>query len=343
MKIYLVFLFKKSKKLVFGALIFSFALLISQKCSVNKSDSKDLNNNKLIHDSLSWAEKMAVSEMERRGTSLEYSENKKNVKWNYQTGLFLKSLLDLYKHTGHGIYFDFSRKVIDSYLDTDGSIKTYKMEDYNIDKINSGKVLLFLYKETGNTVYLKSADILRQQLKEQPRTKAGGFWHKKRYPWQMWLDGIYMGVPFYAEYSLITNNFKDLNDALKQILIIDVQTRDPDTKLRYHGWDESNEQEWANPENGNSPNFWGRAMGWYAMAIVDVLDFIPQNHPNRNEVIFILNDLCKALVKYQDSESGVWYQIVDQGDRRGNYLEASASCMYVYALAKGVHKHYIVY
>lgn len=310
-------------------------------CTSKKSDLGASSNKIIIHDSLSWAEKMADSEMHRRKDALEFSKSNKRARWNYETGLFLKALLDLHKSTGHDKYFNYTKKIIDSYVSEDGTIRTYDMDDYNIDNINSGKVLLTLLKNTGDQKYKKAADILRQQLEHQPRTKSGGFWHKKRYPWQMWLDGIYMGVPFYAEYSSIVNEPKGYDDVIKQILLIDVQTRDPETKLRYHGWDESNKQKWANPENGCSPNFWGRSMGWYTMALVDVLDYIPIDHPKRDKVLFILNDLCKSLVNYQDSKTGVWYQVVDQGERSGNYLEASASCMFVYALAKAVHKDYI--
>ena len=144
----------------------------------------------------------------------------------------------------------------------------------------------------------------------------------------MWLDGIYLGVPFYAEYSIIFNEPVGIEDAINQILLVDVITRDLQTGLRYHGWDKSNKQRWANPENGCSPNFWGRAIGWYGMALVDILDFIPEDHRKRNEVIFILNDLCLALVKYQDAETELWYQVVDKTERNDNYLEASASCMF---------------
>jgi unsaturated rhamnogalacturonyl hydrolase len=322
-------------------LVLFMFIISAQYCTDKKSDFGSSKSKKIIHDSLSWAEKMADSEMQRRKNSLVFDKNNLRARWNYETGLFLKALLDLHKSTGHVKYFVYSKNIIDSYLDNDGSIKTYSMDEYNMDKINSGKVLLTLFKKTGDQKYKNAAGLLRQQLKNQPRTKAGGFWHKKRYPWQMWLDGIYMGIPFYAEYSSIINEPKGFDDAIKQILLIDVQTRDPETKLRYHGWDESNKQKWANPENGCSPNFWGRAMGWYAMALVDVLDFIPTDHPKREKVIFVLNDLCKALINYQDSETGVWYQIIDQGERRGNYIEASASCMFVYALAKAVQKDYI--
>ena len=328
----------KSLLLIVGCFVVFVGI---QNCSENKRELKASNDQILIHDSLSWAEKMAVSEINRRKDSLEYGKSNPKAKWNYETGLFLKALLDVHKATGHKKYFEYTKLVIDSYLDEDGSIKTYKIKDYNIDNINSGKVLITLYNETNDQKYKQATDILRQQLQEHPRTKSGGFWHKKRYPWQIWLDGIYMGVPFYTAYSSIFNDPAGIDDAVKQILLIDVQTRDPLTGLRYHGWDESNKQKWANPENGCSPNFWGRAMGWYAMALVDVLDFIPEDHRKRNEILFILNDLCKALVKYQDVGTGLWYQVVDKGDRNDNYLEASASCMYVYTFAKGVKKGYL--
>lgn len=322
-------------------IICSVILLNLQNCSDNKRDLKTSNHQIIIPDSMSWAEKMAESELDRRKNSLEFGKNNRRARWNYQTGLFLKSLLDLYQATGNKKYFEYTKIVVDSYLEEDGSIKTYNMDEYNIDKINSGKVLISLYTKTKDQKYKNAADILRKQLKQHPRTKSGGFWHKKRYPWQMWLDGIYMGVPFYTEYSALFNEPDGIKDALKQILLIDVKTRDPQTGLRFHAWDESNKQRWANPENGCSPNFWGRAMGWYAMALVDVLDFVPEKHPKREEVIFILNDLCKALVKYQDAETGLWYQVVDQGQRNGNYLEASASSMFVYSFAKGVKKGYL--
>jgi unsaturated rhamnogalacturonyl hydrolase len=157
----------------------------------------------------------------------------------------------------------------------------------------------------------------------------------------MWLDGIYMGSPFYAEYSKNFNEPDGFADVTKQVLLIDVNTRDPKTGLRYHAWDESYNQKWADPETGCSPNFWGRAMGWYAMALVDILDYIPEDYPKRDKIIYILKDLSEAIVKYQDKDSGVWYQVLDQGSRGGNYLEASASSMFVYALAKGVNKNYL--
>ncbi|UCD39353.1 MAG: glycoside hydrolase family 88 protein [Fidelibacterota bacterium] len=284
---------------------------------------------------------MADSEMGRRGDSLEYGKSDPKAKWNYQTGLFLKALLAVWEETGQQKYYDYVKQVIDSYVEADGTIRTYKLEDYNLDKINSGKVLLSLYRVTGEDRYSKAAMTLRLQLDNQPRTMEGGFWHKQRYPWQMWLDGIYMGAPFYAEFSLLFDRLEDLDDVVHQILVIDGHTRNRETGLRYHAWDESRKQRWANPDNGCSPHFWGRAMGWYSMALVDVLDFLPTDHPRRGQVLYILRDVVKAVSRYQDQGSGLWYQVLDQGTRRGNYLEASASSMFVYAIAKGVRKGYL--
>lgn len=316
-------------------------LFIMSNCQNEQAASKKGNTGLIVSDTLSWAERMADSEIHRIGKSLEYDKKNPDAKWNYQTGLFLKALLDLWKQTGKSKYYEYTKVVIDSYIDDNGNIKKYKMEDFNIDKINSGKVLLRLYTITNKEKYKKAAYILREQLDKHPRTKEGGFWHKKRYPWQMWLDGIYMGAPFYAEFSKMFNQPEGFDDIAKQILLIDVHTRDPKTGLRYHGWDESNQQKWADPETGCSPNFWGRGMGWYAMALVDVLDYFPKEHKQRQHIMFILDDLIKSIVKYQDEESGLWYQVVDQGDRYDNYLEASASSMFVYAIAKAVNKKYV--
>ncbi|MBN2364995.1 MAG: glycoside hydrolase family 88 protein [Calditrichaeota bacterium] len=287
-----------------------------------------------------WSIKMADSEMERRGTSLMYGGSDPKAKWRYTTGLFLKSLLDLGHVTGDSKYFEYTKKVIDSFVEDNGSIRTYDMTDYNLDKINSGKVLLHLYRQTGDRKYKRAAGILYEQLQNQPRTSEGGFWHKERYPWQMWLDGIYMSAPFYAEFGAKFGHEEAFEDVVKQIRLIDMHTRDAQTGLRYHGWDESNEQAWADPVTGCSPHFWGRAIGWYSMALVDVLDYLPSDYQNRSQIVYILNDLLKAVKIYQD-ESGLWYQIVDLGERSGNYLETSASAMFVYSIAKAVKNGYI--
>ena len=287
-----------------------------------------------------WSVRMADSEMQRRGDSFLFDASKK-TSWVYETAVFLKGLEQIWRQTGDEKYFAYIKKFADSYVEPDGSIKTYELEEYNIDHVTPGKLLLTLYNATQDEKYKQAAFLNMKQLETHPRTKEGGFWHKKIYPWQMWLDGIYMGAPFYAEFAKMFNRPEAFDDIANQIIFVASHTRDSTTGLFYHGWDESRQQKWANPVTGCSPNFWGRAMGWYAMGIVDVLDFMPADHPQREKILSIFRGLCQALVKYQDQETGLWYQVVDQGKRAGNFLEASASSMFVYALAKAIRLGYL--
>jgi unsaturated rhamnogalacturonyl hydrolase len=257
--------------------------------------------------------------------------------WNYVSGTVLRGFIEVWKITGEKKYFDYIRNTVDRAVNADGSINQYRLSDYNIDQIKEGCAVLFLYRETGEAKYKTAAELLRRQLKEQPRTSEGAFWHKKRYPWQIWLDGLYMGCPFLAEYGAVFNEPAAYDDVINQLLLTHKHTLDPVTGLYYHGWDEKREQEWADSVTGQSPSFWGRAMGWYAMALVDALDYIPPDHAKRDSVLMVLNSFSATIRNYQDSASGVWWQ----GNREGNYLESSASCMFVYALAKAVRKGYI--
>lgn len=309
-------------------------------CRQNDSSFAAVSGDYRTGEHLEWSIRMADSEMARRGDSLAYGGPNPKAKWEYTTGLFLKSLLDLWQATNDAKYLDYATAITDSYVEANGAIRTYKMADFNLDNINSGKVLLRLYHITGKEKYRLAADILYDQLQRQPRTSEGGFWHKQRYPWQMWLDGIYMSGPFYTEYGAMFERPAAFDDAARQILLIDAHTRDPQTGLRYHGWDESREQAWADSLSGCSPHFWGRAMGWYGMALVDVLDYLPAGNQNRAPIVDILNDLLKAVIPYQDA-SGLWYQVIDLGDRSGNYLETSCSAMLVYTIAKAVNKGYV--
>jgi len=258
------------------------------------------------------------------------------AKWTYDHGLVLKGIERVWINTGDKQYFDFIKRSMDHFVADDGSIRTYSQDEYNIDNILPGRNLLFLYKATREEKYKKAAALLREQLKTHPRTSEGGFWHKKIYPSQMWLDGLYMGEPFYAEYAVTFNEPAAFDDIAKQFILMERHSRDDKTGLLYHGWDESKQQRWANPQTGRSPNFWGRAMGWYAMALVDTLDYFPEKHKQRAELVAILNRLAQAVAKYQEPRSGLWYQVLDKGTAKGNYLESSAACMFVYALAKGV-------
>ncbi|OIN57563.1 glycoside hydrolase family 88 protein [Arsenicibacter rosenii] len=292
---------------------------------------------------LPWSQRMTATMMTVNKDSVAYAKEGQRVHWNYEMGLLLKAIEQVWYRTGDARYFNYINKVMDQLVTADGNIKTYKLEDYNIDNVTPGRALLTLYQQSlpNKEKYKKAADLLMKQLSEQPRTKEGGFWHKKRYPNQMWLDGLYMGEPFYAEYSLVFNQPKNFDDIINQFVWMEKNARDEKTGLLYHGWDESREQKWANPKTGKSPNFWSRAIGWYGLALVDVLDYLPQDHPRRGELIAILNRLAPAIVKYQDPKEGVWYQVTDRVGDKGNYLEASGSCMFVYTLAKGVRKGYL--
>ena len=261
--------------------------------------------------------------------------------WDYVTGTVLKGFEELWRRTGDDRYYDYIKTTVDQVITSDGRILGYNLDDYNIDEINEGRMLLFLFKETGSEKYKVAADLLRSQLDNHPRTSEGGFWHKQRYPHQMWLDGLYMGSPFYAEYGKLFNEPEAFNDVVKQLTLMETHARDSVSGLLYHGWDESREQEWADSVTGCSASFWGRAIGWYAMALVDVLDYLPVDHSGRDSVIAILQRLSDAVSKFQDDSTGVWWQVMDQGGREGNYLESSVSCMLTYAIAKGIRLGYI--
>jgi unsaturated rhamnogalacturonyl hydrolase len=287
-----------------------------------------------------WSVRMADSVMARTPDPL-LLDVVDRPRWEYTQGLILKAILEVWRKTGDERYFTYARAYFDGMLEEQGGIKTYVLEEYNIDRINPGKALFVLYQRTGEERYRRGIELLRRQLREHPRTSQGGFWHKKRYPHQMWLDGLYMGAPFLAQYASTFDEKAAFDDVVRQFVLMEKHARDPKTGLLYHGFDESRQQKWADPETGHSPAFWGRAMGWYAMALVDALDFIPETHPGRAELIAILGRLSEAVTGYQNSERQVWYQVVDQGGRAGNYLEASVSCMLSYALQKAGRLGYV--
>ena len=328
-------------KFVLIGVIGMLVLIAFNSCSNQQTDESNVESfsGMKISDSLKWSERMALSIMKRHPEAYQI-DNRTDMKWDYVHGLVLLSFEKLYKSTGEIKYYDYVKDYADLLIDSTGNIATYKFSNYNIDMINAGKILFDLYATNEDPRYLNAMNTLRKQLAEQPRTTVGGFWHKKRYPNQMWLDGLYMGSPFYAQYTVIFEDGKGIDDVANQFIQMNTHARDEATGLLYHGWDESKEMDWANKETGTSPNFWSRAMGWYAMALVDVLDYFPEDHPKRELLIDYLNQLAIALTSVQD-ESGLWYQVTDMGDREGNYLEASGSSMFAYALAKGANKGYL--
>ena len=302
---------------------------------------KDFKSDINYNEQAKYYVRMADSEMKRNPESwmLDFSTQ---PKWNYTQGLVLKSIADVWKKTGDKKYFSYVQSYADTMLlNTGKDIRTYKLEDYSLDHINPGKILFPLYNQTKDEKYKNALLLLRDQMKSQPRTSAGGFWHKKIYPHQMWLDGIYMAAPFLAEYAAKFDEPALFDDIALQITTIASKTKDRKTGLYYHGWDESKQEQWANPRTGQSPSFWSRSMGWYAMGIVDVLDFLPENHPQRQEIIHIFQQLINALEKKQDPKTGLWYQVTDKIGEKGNYLESTGSIMFIYSMLKGAKKGYL--
>ncbi len=261
--------------------------------------------------------------------------------WNYELGTLLEGMDSVWLSTADPHYFNYIQSSVDALLAPDGSIPTLKPEEHQLDDILLGRQLLLLYRVTQDRRYLTAATFLYQQLMHQPRTPSGGFWHKQRYPNQMWLDGLYMAEPFYAEYASISHHPSDFKDITHQFVLMEEHERDPRTGLLYHGWDESRQERWANKQTGDSSEFWARAIGWYMMALVDTLDYYPSNDPGRGQLIAILQREAAAVARYQDPPTGLWHQVVDKPAAKGNYFESSAACMFVYSLAKGVSRGYL--
>ncbi|MFD0990156.1 glycoside hydrolase family 105 protein [Mariniflexile jejuense] len=330
----------KSKISLIIFIVFLSVINVSFSQTNKKTNEKDPSNDRLlISDSLKWSERMALSILKRnpKAWDIDYIPE---PKWEYKVGLVLKAYERLYEATKNEAYYNYIKDFVDTMIDSTGTIKGYELESYNIDLINSGKLLFNLYDKTKEDRYLVAIKTLSKQLENHPRTKSGGFWHKKIYPNQMWLDGLYMGEPFYAQYTVEFENGKNLDDVAHQFELLHKHAFDKKTGLYFHAWDESKQMPWANKETGTAPNIWLRALGWYAMALVDVLDYMPEAHPKHQELVVYLNELAEASSHFQD-ESGLWYQVPNMQNKEGNYLEASGSAMFIYAFAKGTHKGYL--
>lgn len=253
--------------------------------------------------------------------------------WNYIDGCMITALLAMSDITGDARYFDFAEGFIDWFVLDDGTIRTYDRKKYNLDDINEGRVLFPLYAKTGKEKYKKAAENLYRQIQEQPRTFEGNFWHKAIYPNQVWLDGLYMAQPFYALYET-TFGSGDVSDTLSQIANVRLRMFDEARKLYYHGYDATRTIFWADPVTGCSKNFWLRSVGWFAVALVDLCEILP-NGAGRDRLCEIFNELIAGVAPYADKETGLYWQVVDQGGREGNYLETSGSSMLAYSMLKG--------
>ncbi|SDS65766.1 glycoside hydrolase family 88 protein [Gramella sp. MAR_2010_147] len=326
--------------------LFIAGTLLSCKENEEKQSAEiaSADQEKLVPENLKWSERMLLSEIHRfpEASKLDFRDE---PKWSYTNGLVLKAAKEVYEETGDERYYQYIYDYADTMVTDEGDIRTYKLSDQNLDMLNSGNTLLYLYPETKEDRFLEALKLLRSQIDTQPRTKEGGFWHKKRYTEQMWLDGLYMAHPFYAHYTKMYSEGEEAEEAYDDIIhqfdLIQEYAYDEETGLLYHGWDSSKQQKWADKETGTSPNFWSRAMGWYGMAMVDVLDYLPDDHEGREKIVNYLNQFAESVTKYQDKESGLWYQVLDQGDREGNYLEASGTSMFTYTFVKAAKKGYL--
>jgi unsaturated rhamnogalacturonyl hydrolase len=264
-----------------------------------------------------WSVKMANSVM-TRADSLIYHLGVKAPKWSYDVA-FLGMAIDKLGKTDPK-YSKYMEDWVNYFVNKDGSVKDYRLDEYNLDRIYPANNILTLYQRKENKTYKIALDRFVKQAETHPKTNSGGYWHKKIYPWQMWLDGIFMASPYLTRYA---------------------KTVDEKTGLMVHAWDESRSQKWCDPASGKSHYPWSRSMGWYTMAILDILDYLPQNHPDRDSLIIILRKTCDALLKVSDPATGLYYQVLNQGTREGNYLEGSGSAMFTYVFARGAHKGYL--
>ena len=258
--------------------------------------------------------------------------------WRYENGFMILALYQAGRALNSEKMLATVQHWLDASIGADGTIAGYRADDYNLDHINPGKVLLSAVPREAreSSKYGRAIEELMKQMRDQPRTPSGGFWHKQIYPHQMWLDGIYMASPFLVGYGLEYHAPEWVDEAIRQIVLIDRHTYDAAGRLWYHGWDESRHEAWANPETGCSTQFWGRGVGWFAMALVDILEWLPPSHSGRRALVDIMTRVGEGLASAQDPESGLWWQVLDRPHWPGNYWEASASAMAVYALAKGV-------
>jgi unsaturated rhamnogalacturonyl hydrolase len=311
--------------------IFWFLLIIITACAQKKADQSPEETQK-------WSVRMANSVIARSDSLIHYLDPPK-VKWQYDVA-FLGQAIDRLGNIDPK-YSRYMEDYVSYFIGNDGSVKGYSLEEYNIDNINPAKNIITVYKRTGNPAYRTALNQFIRQMETHPRTKSGGYWHKKIYPWQMWLDGIYMASPFLAQYAKEFNAPQWFDTVTWQVKLIYGKTVDSKTGLLCHAWDESKTQRWCDPATGKSKYPWSRAMGWYTMAITDILDYLPADHPDRDSLITILQNTCEALMKVRDPGTGLWYQVLDQGNREGNYIEGSGSAMFIYVFARGADKGYL--
>jgi unsaturated rhamnogalacturonyl hydrolase len=281
-----------------------------------------------------WAEKLCDTIM----TKFTPEELPPASAWHYHQGVFLCGMMRVWEKTKKDQYFQYAKQYVDNLIDEHGNFYFRRDE---LDSIQAGLLLFPLYQETGEAKYKIAAEKLRHLYNTINKTSEGGFWHKDKYPYQMWLDGLYMGGPFALHYANECNESALVDMVVHQEALMRKHTKDEKTGLYYHGWDEKGETPWAKQATNTAPEFWGRALGWYGLAVIDMIDLLPEDHPKRLEWIGVIQDLVVSLTKFQDEKSGLWYQVVDKGSHEGNWLESSASSLFLYTIAKAVNNQYV--
>lgn len=259
--------------------------------------------------------------------------------FHYHQGVFLSGMEKTFKLCGERKYADYIKAWVDKHVDESGVL--HNCNTKTLDDFQPGILLYRLADETGDIRYEKPMHMIIEHIKNWKVNEEGGYWHKFEFENQMWLDGLYMAGPFTLLYANRFNEYELYDRVYKQLKLMHIHTTDEKTGLMYHGWDCSKKAEWADPETGCSSEFWGRAMGWYAVATADIPDWLPKDYKNRQEIIDICTKLLKSLVKYQDAETGMWYQLVDKGNYEKNWIETSCSCLYTYAIAKAIRRGYL--
>ena len=292
-----------------------------------------------------WSIRMVESTMKRYPTAKDLGS------WGYAKSLYLYGQYLVYKRTGDPRYLKYIQDWIDDHVDENGVVTSANAQGEvrevkfdNLDSMLPGNLLLLLYQETNKPKYKLAADRIRQRFDTYPRTKDGGFWHatSKSREWQLWGDGVFMSLPFLVRYGNVFNDRKYANDeATRQLLIYASHLNDPKTGLMFHAYDESGQSTWADKETKHSAEIWCRAMGWFGMTLVEVLELLPRNHPNRPKLIAQVAQLVKAWANFQDQKTGLWYQIVNKGDNPENWVETSSSSMYTYVIAMAVDRGYV--
>lgn len=311
--------------------ILLISLFAVAACNFQVQDQKKRQNE------LKWSVKMANSVISRSDSLIYYVD--RNPKWAYDVA-FLGMAVDRLGSVDQK-YSEYMENWVNHFVKEDSSVTDYRSKEYNLDRIFPGRNVFILYKRNPDPKYKIALDNFILQLKIHPKTNSGGYWHKKIYPWQMWLDGIFMASPYMAQYAKEFNEPEWFDVATAQTKMIYEKTLDPQSGLLMHAWDESRTQKWCDPETGKSHYPWSRATGWYIIAIEEILEYLPENHSDRDTLISILRKTCDALLKVRDPKTGLWFQVLNQGGREGNYLEGSGSAMFIYAYARGAHKGYL--